>query len=74
MGTSVTVYNESGKVLAKGELGTGKLKGLDGCVFPVEVIAVPLGPQFYQVEVSHQGKITLPKVEAQAGLLDVSLG
>ncbi|WP_316527998.1 hypothetical protein [Kitasatospora brasiliensis] len=47
---------------------------MDGCVFPVEVIAVPVGPQFYQVEVSHRGKITLPKVEAQAGLLDVSLG
>ncbi|MFB7675827.1 hypothetical protein ACFC26_30915 [Kitasatospora purpeofusca] len=72
-GTAVTVYDENGKVLAKEALGTGKSKGLSGCTFPIEVIAVPLGPQFYQVEVSHRGKVTLPTSEAQAGLLGVSL-
>ncbi|MFF2662868.1 hypothetical protein ACFVUH_36630 [Kitasatospora sp. NPDC058032] len=73
-GTPVTVFNENGKVLAKGALGAGKGKGLDGCVFTLRVEEVPIGPQFYQVEVSHRGKITLPKAEAELGLMNVELG
>ncbi|WP_244293884.1 hypothetical protein [Streptomyces sp. MJM8645] len=74
MGTSVTVYDESGKVLATGALGSGSPKGLNGCMFPVAVQDVPKGPKFYQVEVSHRGKTTLQKEEAEAGLLAVQLG
>ncbi|MFJ3793485.1 hypothetical protein [Kitasatospora sp. NPDC090091] len=74
MGASVTVYDEGGRVLATGTLGAGKGKSLDGCDFPVTVPNVPKGPQFYQVEVSHRGKISLPKADAEAGLLAVSLG
>ncbi|MFE2723952.1 hypothetical protein [Kitasatospora sp. NPDC059327] len=73
-GTSVTVYDESGKVLATGALGSGSPKGVDGCMFPVAVHAVPKGPKFYQVEVGHRGKATLQKEEAEAGLLAVQLG
>ncbi|MFD4658245.1 hypothetical protein ACFWP2_21755 [Kitasatospora sp. NPDC058444] len=74
MGASVTVYDEGGRVLATGTLGGGKPKSLDGCDFPVTVPNVPKGPQFYQVEVSHRGRISLPKADAEAGLLAVSLG
>ncbi|MFE2110004.1 hypothetical protein ACFXAF_29650 [Kitasatospora sp. NPDC059463] len=72
-GASVTVFDEDGTVLATGSLGTGRSKGTTGCVFPIEVIGVPVGPKFYQVEVSHRGKVTLSRADAEAGLLGVSL-
>ncbi|MFJ5121870.1 hypothetical protein [Kitasatospora sp. NPDC088548] len=73
-GASVTVYDAAGKVLATGNLGAGAPKGLDGCDFPVSVSGVPKGPEFYQVEISHRGKINLTKAEAEAGLFAASLG
>ncbi|MEV7121714.1 hypothetical protein [Kitasatospora griseola] len=73
-GAAVTVYNESGTVLATGTLGPGSPKGAHGCVFTVTVSEVPKGPKFYQVEISHRGKINLSSGEAEAGLFGASLG
>lgn len=72
-GASVTVYDSAGKVVASGALGTGKSKG-GSCVFPVSVPGVPEGSKFYQVEVSHRGKLTVSASEAKAGGFAASLG
>jgi hypothetical protein len=38
------------------------------------VAGVPEGSKFYQVEVSHRGKITVSSAEAKAGKFAASLG
>ncbi|MFE1321040.1 hypothetical protein [Kitasatospora phosalacinea] len=73
-GADVTVYDESGKVLAVGALGPGRTQGLDGCTFMVNVTEVPTGPKFYQVEIGHRGKINLSSSDAEAGLFGATLG
>jgi hypothetical protein len=72
-GASVTVYDSAGKVVATGALGTGKPKSA-ACVFRVSVPGVPEGSKFYQVEVSHRGKITVSSAEAKDGGFAASLG
>ncbi|WP_233288996.1 hypothetical protein [Kitasatospora sp. MBT63] len=72
-GTSVTVYDASGKVVAEGELGGGIRKGT-ACEFPVHVGHVPETSNFYQVEVSHRGKLTVSVDDAKAGRFAASLG
>jgi hypothetical protein len=72
-GTAVTVYDASGQVVATGSLGSGyRLAG--SCKFTVVVTGVPVGPKFYQVEVSHRGKISISAEDARAGKFAASLG
>lgn len=76
-GAAVTVYDSSGKVVAQGALGGGKLLDASSsvpCRFPVVVRNVPDGSKFYQVEVSHRGKITVPSSEAKTAGFTASLG
>lgn len=72
-GTSVTVYDGGGQVVATGKLESGSRSGL-ACDFAVWVPDVPDGPKFYQVEVSHRGKLTLSAEDAKAGKFSASLG
>ena len=72
-GAGVTVYDSAGKVVATSSLGAGKPKDA-ACVFPVKVPGVPEGSKFYQVEISHRGKITVSTAEAKAGEFGASLG
>jgi hypothetical protein len=72
-GAGVTVYDSAGKVVATSALETGKPDS-GACVFIVEVPGVPEGSKFYQVEVSHRGKITVSSAEAKAGKFAASLG
>ncbi|MGW7529676.1 hypothetical protein [Streptomyces sp. NPDC054783] len=72
-GAAVTVYDNAGKVIAQGALGVGKPHDA-ACVFHVAVPGVPNGPKFYQVEVSHRGKLTVSSAEAKAGGFAASLG
>nr|WP_257019028.1 hypothetical protein [Streptomyces sp. TLI_235] len=72
-GTPVTVYNASGEVVAKGRLGTGVRSGA-ACQFSVSVPDVPAGTKFFQVEVSHRGKITIEAEDARMGRFSASLG
>jgi hypothetical protein len=72
-GASVTVYDGGGQVVATGALEAGRRVGLN-CEFGVWVANVPAGPKFYQVEVSHRGKVTLSAEDAQAGRFAASLG
>jgi hypothetical protein len=72
-GASVTVYDAQGVVVATGSLGPGASTAGD-CVFPISVPAVPDGSNFYQVEVSHRGKVTYDVARARTGQVHVSLG
>ncbi|MHA6793506.1 hypothetical protein ACVGVM_08310 [Pseudonocardia bannensis] len=73
LGTSVTVYDASGTVVGTGHLGRGSAAE-GGCTFPITVLNVPGGSSFYQVEVSHRGRITVQAADARAGLVGVTLG
>ncbi|MEU2931105.1 hypothetical protein ABZ636_39900 [Streptomyces sp. NPDC007251] len=72
-GAAVTVYDNAGKAIAQGALGVGKPHDA-ACVFHAAVPGVPNGPRFYQVEVSHRGKLTVSSTEAKAGGFAASLG
>ncbi|MEU9014279.1 hypothetical protein AB0D12_31820 [Streptomyces sp. NPDC048479] len=76
-GTSVTVYDAAGAVIATG--GLGKSKPGPGaypslCVFDVAVKGVPNGQDFYKVEVSHRGNLQMTAEEAKSGSFAGSLG
>ena len=72
-GTQVTVYSSAGEVLGTGYLDSATY--LDPvCEFELTVDGVPAGHDFYQVEVSHRGKIAVSDDEARAGEVALTLG
>lgn len=72
-GTQVTVYSSAGEVLGTGYLDSSTY--LDPvCEFELTVDGVPTGYDFYQVEVSHRGKIAVSDDEARAGEVALTLG
>jgi hypothetical protein len=73
-GASVTVYDAAGKVDAVGAITKPYSLGVQGCSFSIVVPDVPDGEKFYQVEVTHRGKITVPADEARTGMVSLSLG
>lgn len=73
-GAGVTVYDAMGKIVGSGRLEQGAEANHGGCMFPIVVPAVPGGSAFYQVEVSHRGKITVSEAEARSGQLSMVLG
>jgi hypothetical protein len=74
VGASVTVYDAAGKVDAVGAITKPYSLGVQGCSFSIVVPDVPDGEKFYQVEVTHRGKITVPADEAKTGMVSLSLG
>ncbi|OKI14366.1 hypothetical protein A6A07_13595 [Streptomyces sp. CB03911] len=72
-GAAVTVYDGEGVVVATGSLGSGVVVG-SFCRFTLHVEQVPDDVQFFQVEVSHRGKLTLSAADAKAGKFAGSLG
>lgn len=74
-GTAVTVYDTSGNLIAQGTLGAGNSDDASGtCEFDVRVPDVPKGEKFYQVEVSHRGKVSATAEQAEQGEFAASLG
>ncbi|MQY03779.1 hypothetical protein [Actinomadura macrotermitis] len=69
-GTAVTVYDPSSKVIAVGNLGAGVDAGTT-CSWPLTITGVPDLP-FYQIEVSHRGKVTVQR--ADIGSIRLTLG
>lgn len=69
----VTV-SADGKVVAVGFLGVGVFQGSVQCVFPVFVDGVPLGHDFYSVEVGHRGKLNYPASTLQSEPIRITLG
>lgn len=72
-GTSVTVYDQNSAVIATGYLNAGDNTS-GSCVFKVTVANVPGDAKFYQVEISHRGKITVSAADAKNGLFGATLG
>ncbi|MFF2518983.1 hypothetical protein [Streptomyces sp. NPDC058086] len=72
-GTSVTVYDAAGAVIATGSLGTSSYDA-PTCTFDVFIDGVPGGEDFYKVEVSHRGTVQLNADQAKNGLFGASLG
>lgn len=79
-GTAVTVYDASGSIVGTGSLGAGRFTESPEtstdlrCRFVFAVRSVPEDSKFFQVEVGHRGKVTVPAVEAKAGGFAASLG
>ncbi|WP_331758862.1 hypothetical protein OH782_42465 (plasmid) [Streptomyces sp. NBC_01544] len=75
LGTSVTVYDAAGAVIATSALTLSEYDETAGtCTYDVSVPGVPGGEDFYQVEISHRGKIQLSAEEAKSGGFSGSLG
>jgi len=67
-GAAVNVSDESGTLLAKGQLEIGS--GESGwCSWPFRITDVPGGKKFYKVEVSHRGEVNFDANEARDGIL-----
>jgi hypothetical protein len=76
-GAAVTVYDGDGKVVGTGALDAGTYATSDStapCVFHFAVTGVPGGAKFYQVEISHRGRLTVSSAVARAGGFASSLG
>lgn len=76
-GAAVTVYDAAGAVVGKDYLGNGSSMsstGYGACEFQFSVQSVPEGSKFYQVEISHRGKLTVSAEDAKAGRFASSLG
>ncbi|HYQ64532.1 hypothetical protein [Actinophytocola sp.] len=73
-GTDVTVYDDTGKIVGASEL-TGSSYGASdsSCTWFFQV-KVQGGHDFYQVEVSHRGKITVSAAEAKSRQVALTLG
>lgn len=69
-GASVTAYNSAGDIIGTSSLGGGVAVGKN-CMFPFEVTGLEES-DFYQVEVSHRGKVTVAK--ANLDYVGLSLG
>jgi hypothetical protein len=75
LGTSVTVYDAAGAVIATSALILSEYDETAGtCTYDVSVPGVPGGEDFYQVEINHRGKIQLSAEEAKSGGFSGSLG
>lgn len=72
-GALVTIYDETGKVIQTGTLPTGSSED-PHCNWHISIPNVPIDAKFYQVEISHRGKITVSAADAQAGNFGVTLG
>jgi len=73
-GSSVTITDSSGKVVALGQLEDGR-PGLPGtCALHFRVEGIPRGSGFYGVEVSHRGKVQVRESELAVGRAQLALG
>ncbi|MEV6607414.1 hypothetical protein [Kutzneria sp. NPDC051319] len=73
-GAAVTVYDAAGKVTAVGAITQPSSLGVLGCTFSIVVPNVPNGEKFYQIEISHRGKVTVTADDAKAGRVSLTLG
>ncbi len=73
-GAQITIYDNTGTMLAIGRLGDGKVITPGECLFNFEVPDVPAGHDLYQIEVSHRGKIAFTEEDGLLGRVSLSLG
>lgn len=72
-GAQVTIYDDAGKIVGTGHLEHSAVVESSSCTFDFSV-EVPDSKPFYQVEVSHRGKITYSAADVKAGKVQLSLG
>lgn len=75
VGTSVIIYDATGKQLVIGALGGGTANqpgALGVCTFTIDVSGVPTGAGPYSIEVSHRGKV--PFDQSTASDVELTLG
>jgi hypothetical protein len=78
-GAAVTIADQTGTVIATGQLGDGHADVSDAgspidCVFSFTVPNVPDGKTFYGVTVSHRGAIQFSADRAKGGDVALSIG
>ncbi|MGW5645049.1 hypothetical protein ACWEV3_40910 [Saccharopolyspora sp. NPDC003752] len=74
VGAGVYVYDQQGTLVASGRLTQSVHRNDGACVFGFTVPDVPGGQDFYQVEVSHRGKVPVDETTARAGMTQLTLG
>jgi hypothetical protein len=73
-GASVTIYNSAGSIIGSGLLPEGQATGIGNCVWDFQIESIPAGSDFYQVEVTHRGRLTVSSQEATSGNFAASIG
>lgn len=77
-GAAVTVKDASGKIVGVSQLGDGQEQSAapsyrGACLFDFTVPDVPVG-NFYSIEVSHRGQISVTLAQARSGDVHFTLG
>lgn len=72
-GTEVTIYNGPGEIVATTSLDPGKTLNGRSCLYPFKVTGVS-DSDFYQVEVSHRGKVTFTREQFEGDDVALTLG
>jgi hypothetical protein len=68
LGTSVTVYDGGSAIIGGGYVNAATYNG-NACVLAFEIPEIPAGKGFYQVEISHRGKISEDENNVELGTL-----
>ena len=68
LGTSVTVFDSTSSIIGGGSISNSNFNGT-ACVLSFEIAKIPSGRGFYQVEISHRGKISADEKDAEGGTL-----
>lgn len=63
MGAGVTIKDETGTVVALGNLDPGHTIEPAKCTFGFSVVSVPEGKKFYSVEVAHRGEVRYTRAD-----------
>jgi hypothetical protein len=73
-GTPVVIYNQAGEIVATTSLEEGQpLNAAGSCLYSFKVTGVP-DSDFYQVEVSHRGKVTFTREQFEGDDVALTLG
>lgn len=64
----MTVFDSKGAIIGSGYINASTFNGTS-CVLSFEVPEIPAGEGFYQVEVSHRGKISADESNIEDGTL-----
>jgi len=73
IGGEVTIFDAASRVIAAGELDSSTSESGE-CDFTFSVANVPVGPAFYQVEVTHRGMVTEDAAAVTGNEVALTLG
>jgi hypothetical protein len=75
-GADVTLYNEKGTIVGTTSLMSGTASAIGTCDFSFSFDPMPLTAPFYQIEVTHRGRVTesISQLRSNGYEFDLSLG